>query len=176
VRLINRPLAAVLSVLLIAVGVLVVVEVAADRLVNHSALIHWQRMYDWAERTSWAQGSVRVGSIVIAMLGVLLLLAELRRAAPRRLRVASDVTDAAYTRRAVARTLRNAVNDVDGINDTAVTVKRGKITVAAATGGRQPYTAQSLCKPATEAAQQRLDTLNLFPAPTLSVRVATRSR
>ncbi len=175
-RLINRPLAALLSLALITVGLLVLIEVAADRIVNHPALIHWHRVYDWAERTSWTQGSVRVGAIMIAILGLVLLLAELRRGKPQRLPVDSEVTDAAYTRRGVAATIRGAVNDVDGINHTDVTVKRRKVTVRATTAGRQPYTAQSLREPATEAAQRRLDTLALSPAPTLSVRITTRSR
>jgi hypothetical protein len=55
-------------------------------------------------------------------------------------------------------------------------VKRRKVKVAATTAGRHPYTAQSLREPATAAAQQRLDTLELSPAPRLSVRVTTRSR
>ena len=175
-RLINRPLAALLSLAVITVGVLIIIEVAADRIVNHPALIHWHRVYDWAQRTSWTQGSVRVGSILIVILGVVLLLAQLRRGKPQRLPVDSEVTDAAYTRRGVAATIRGAVNDVDGINHSTVTVKRRKITVSATTAGRQPYTAQSLREPATEAARHRLDTLALTPAPTLSVRVTTRSR
>ena len=175
-RLINRPLAALLSIALITVGVLIIVEVAADRIVNHPALIHWHRVYDWAERTSWTQGSVRVGSIVIVILGVILLLAQLRRGKPQRLPSDSDVTDAAYTRRGVAATIRGAVNDVDGINHSTVTVKRRKITVRATTAGHQPYTAQSLHEAAAQAARHRLDTLALSPAPTLAVRVTTRRR
>jgi hypothetical protein len=175
-RLINRLLAAVLAAALISAGLLVVVEVIADRITGHAALVDWHPVYEWAARTSWMQGSVRVGAIVIAALGVILLLAELRRGKPKRLRIASDLTDAAYTRRGVAATIRTAVNDVDGINHTAVKVKRRKVKVAATTAGRHPYTAQSLREPATAAAQQRLDTLELSPAPRLSVRVTTRSR
>jgi hypothetical protein len=126
-------------------------------------------VYDWAERTSWTQGSVRVGSIVIVILGVILLLAQLRRGKPQRLPIDSDVTDAAYTRRGVAATIRGAVNDVDGINHSTVTVKRRKITVRATT-------AQSLHEAAAQAPRHRLDTLALSPAPTLAVRVTTRRR
>lgn len=175
-RLINRLLAAVLAAALIAGAVVVIVEVIADRVTGHTAIVNWHPVYEWAERTSWMQGSVRVGSIIIAALGVILLLAELRRSKPKRLRIASDLTDAAYTRRGVAATIRTAVNDVDGINHTAVKVKRRKVKVAATTAGRQPYTAQSLREPATAAAQQRLNALELSPAPRLSVRVTTRSR
>lgn len=175
-RLTNRPLAALLGLVVIAGGALLVVEVAAHRLVNHAALLNWHPVYDWAERTSWTQGSVRVGAIVIALLGVLLLVAELRRSQPRRLSVASDLTDAAFTRHGVAATIRSAVNDVDGINHATVTVRRHKVLVSATTAGRQPYTVESLRGPATSAAQHRLESLELSPTPKLSVHIATRSR
>ncbi|PND54551.1 alkaline shock response membrane anchor protein AmaP [Mycobacterium sp. ENV421] len=175
-RLFNRPLAALLSLALIAVGALIVIEVAADRLSSHATLIPWQRLYVWAEHTPWTQGSVRVGSIAIAVLGVLLLATELRRSTPQRLPIVSDLTDAAYTRRGVAATIRNAVKQVDGINHAAVTVKPRVIAVTATTAGRQPYTAQSLRRPVTEAAQQWLNILDLFSAPRISVHVITRSR
>ncbi len=175
-RLINRLLAAILAAALIAGAVVVVVEVIAERVTGHATLVNWHAVYHWAARTVWMQGSVRVGAILIAALGVILLSAEVRRGKPKRLRIASNLTDAAYTRRGVAATIRTAVNDVDGINHTAVTVTRRKIKVAATTAGRQPYTAQSLREPATAAAQQRLHTLELSPAPRLSVRVTTRSR
>lgn len=175
-RLINRPLAALLGLVVIAAGALLVIEVAAHRLVDHAALLNWRPVYEWADRTSWTQGSVRVGAIVIALLGVLLLVAELRRSQPQRLPVVSDLTDAAFTRHGVAATIRSAVNDVDGINHATVTVKRRKVSVSATTAGRQPYTAESLREPATVAARHRLDSLELSPTPKLSVHVGTRSR
>lgn len=175
-RLINRLLAALLSIALIVGGVLVLIEILADRIVARPALIHWHGAYDWAARTRWDQNSVRVTCIVIAVVGLILLLVELRRGKPARLPTVSDITDAAYTRRAVAATVRSAVDGVDGITHTAVTVKRRKIKVAATTAGRQRYTAQSLQEPVTDAARQRLDTLELSPAPALSVRIETRSR
>ena len=175
-RLINRPLAALLSLVIIAGGALLVIEVAAHRLVNHPALFNWHPMYDWAERTSWAQGSVRVGAILTTLLGALLLAVELRRSQPHRLPVASDLTDAAFTRHGVAATIGSAVNDVDGINHATVAVKRHRISVSATTAGRQSYTAEALREPATEAAQHRLDSLELIHPPKLSVRVTTRGR
>jgi hypothetical protein len=174
-RLINRPLAALLGVAVIAAGVLTVIEVAADRLVGRPVVVHWHRVYLWAEHTSWTQGSVRTGSVLIAVLGVILLLAELRRDPPSRYPIASELTDAAFTRHGIATTLRAAVNNVDGITDTTVRVTRRKITVTATALGHQTDTAQSRRGPVTDAAQRRLDSLELSCAPTLSVRVTARS-
>lgn len=175
-RLLNRLLAALLSLALIVVGVLVVVEVVAERLGRDRVIVDWPRLYDWVRRTPWQQGSVRVACILLALAGLLLLAAELKRSRPSRLAVRSETTDAAYTRRGVAGTIRSAVSDVDGINSASVSVSRRRVKVAATTAGLQPFTAESLHEPATAAAQQRLDALELQSPPTLSVHVTTRSR
>ncbi len=175
-RLINRPLGALLGVAIVAAGLLVVLEVAADRLVGRPVVVQWHRVYDWAEHTSWAQGSVRTGSVLIVIVGILLLLAELRREAPRRYPVSGNLTDAAFARHGVEAAIRCAVTDVDGITDATVKVTRRNITVAATAMGHQPGTAQSLRGPVIDAARHRLDALELSSPPPLSVRVTTRSR
>lgn len=175
-RLFNRLLAALISIALIVVGVLVIVEVIAARLGKAPAIVHWHKTYDWAHRTPWQQGSVRVACIALAVLGLILLIAELKRSRPSRLRTTSTDVDSAYARRGVAGAVRSAVSKVDGINSANVTVKRRKVKVAATTAGLQPFTAEGLQEPVTTAAQQRLDALELDPAPSLSVRVSTRSR
>lgn len=175
IRLLNRLLAALLSLALIVVGALLVVEVVAQRLGKPPAIVDWHRSYDWARRTEWQQGSVRVTCIALAVAGLLLLALELKRSRPRRLQVNSAEADTAYTRRGVAAAIGNAVGNVDGINSTKVTVKRRKVKVAATTAGLAPYTAEGLQEPATAAAQQRLEALELQSPPTLSVRVTTGS-
>lgn len=176
IRLLNRLLAALLSLALIVVGVLVVVEVIAQRLGKQPVLAHWHHSYDWAKRTPWQQGSVRVACIVLAVAGLLLLALELKRSRPSRLAVDSDEADTAYTRRGVAAAIGTAVGNVDGINSAKVKVKRRKIRVAATTAGLQPYTAEGLQEPASTAAQQRLHDLELQSPPALSVRVTTGGR
>jgi Family of unknown function (DUF6286) len=176
VRLANRLLAALLALGLATVGVLVVIEVIANRLDTASAVVDWHRIYNWGKTTSLTQGSLRITCIVTAVLGLVLLLAELKRSKPKRLPAASDSVDAGYTRRGVAAAIRKAVDDVDGINTSSVTVRRRRIRVRARTSGIEPYTADSLQGVATDAAQSRLDDLELKRAPRLNVRVSTRSR
>jgi Family of unknown function (DUF6286) len=176
VRLVNRLLAALLALAIVVVGVLVVIEVIADRLNDRPAIVHWQHAYEWAHRTEWQSGSVRVTFIVAAVLGLILLLLELKPRRPSRMRIDSDQTDAAYTRRGVAASVHAAVTDVDGISRAAVRVRRHRIRVAATTAGVAPYTADALREPATQAAQARLEELQLKPVPSLAVRVTTRSR
>jgi Family of unknown function (DUF6286) len=175
-RLVNRLLAALLALGLATAGVLVVVEVIAARLDKPYAVVNWRRIYDWGETTSLTQGSVRVACIVTAVLGLLLLLAEVKRRRPTRLAAASESIDAGYTRRGVATAIRQAVTDVDGINRAAVTVRRRRIRVQARTSGVEPYTAESLQGPATEAAQSRLADLDLDREPRLKVQLSTQRR
>jgi Family of unknown function (DUF6286) len=106
----------------------------------------------------------------------MLLLAELKRSRPKRLAAASDSVDAGYTRRGVATAISQAVNDVDGINATAVIVRRRRIRVQARTSGVEPYTAKSLRGPAMDAARSRLTDLGLKRQPRLKVRLSTLRR
>jgi hypothetical protein len=81
----NRVLAALLSLALIAAGVLLIIEVIADRVSNHPAVVDWQPAYDWAKRTTWNAGSIRVACAVLILLGLALLIAELKPARVSRL-------------------------------------------------------------------------------------------
>jgi hypothetical protein len=76
----NRVLAALLSLALIAAGVLLLIEVIADRVNNRPAVVDWQPAYDWAKRTTWNAGSIRVACAVLILLGLALLIAELKPA------------------------------------------------------------------------------------------------
>lgn len=179
-RLINRLLAALLSLALIGVGVLVIIEVAAFRLNHKPALVHWHSSYSWARRTTWTQGSVRGVCIALAAVGLVLLLAELKRARVSRLKIEAGDTDAApidtaYTRSGAATAIRSAVTDVDGIRRAKVTVKRRKVHIAASASARDKAAARSLSEPVTAAAQERLSALQLQSTPKVSVRVTPRS-
>ena len=175
-RLVNRLLAVLLALALATVGVLVVIEVIAERLDKAPVVVDWHRIYSWAEGTSLTQGSVRVACIVTAVLGLLLLFAELKRGRPKRLAAASDSVDAGYTRRGVANAISRAVNDVDGINGSVVKVRRRRIRVRARASGVGTYTADLLQEPAMQAAQSQLTDLELKRQPRLQVRLSTRRR
>jgi hypothetical protein len=110
----------------------------------------------------------------MAFVGVALVLAELKPTRLKRLGVATDAADTAYTRRGVAAAVGHAVDDVDGINRTAVRVRRRRVRVQATTAGLEPYTAETLRGPVENAAQLRLSELELREEPKLKVHVRTR--
>jgi hypothetical protein len=177
----NRVLAALLSLALIVGGVLLIIEVIADRVSHHPAVVDWHPAYDWAKRTTWNRSSVQVACVVVIVLGLVLLIAELKPA--RVSRLAADPAQAgaagvetAYTRRGLAAALRSAVTGVDGVRAASVKVKRRKVTVAATAAARGKAAARSLRNPISAAARQRLTALKLRREPSVSVRVTPRSR
>jgi Family of unknown function (DUF6286) len=180
-RLANRVLAALLSLALIVAGVLLVIEVIADRVNHVTAVVNWRPAYDWARHTTWNAGSVRVTCAGLILLGLALLIAELKPA--RVSRVAADPAqagvagiDTAYTRRGLAAAVRSAVTGVDGVRGASVKVKRHKVTVVATAAAQGTAASRSLSDPISEAARQRLSALKLRRAPSVSVRVTPRSR
>ena len=113
------------------------------------------------------------------MLGLALLIAELKRPRVSRLAVADEVDapdDVAFTRRGVAASIRAAVAEVDGIRSAAVRVRHRTVRVRAVSAAEDVDAARTLQQPATTAAEDRLRTLQLASSPRLSVRVAPRSR
>lgn len=179
-RVVNRLLAALLSLALIGAGVLVIVEVIADRVNHRPAIVKWHGAYDWAARTPWQQGSVRVVCIIAAAVGLILLVVELKRPRVKRLTVAGDgdrdTINAAYTRRGVSAALETAVTEVDGVRSARVKVKRRTVRIRAATSARDMESARQLLEPARVAAQTRLEALQLARTPKLRVATAAKGR
>lgn len=180
-RHVNRVLAALLGLALIVLAALLIIEVVSYRAAGKSAIVHWRSAYSWAGRTTWKQGSVRVACVLLVVAGVVLLIAELKRAKVSRLAADPDATDAtgsidtAYTRRGVATAVRSAVLDVDGVRATSVKVNRRKVTVAATSSARQKAAAHELTEPVTTAARSRIDALGLRSTLSVSARVQPRS-
>ncbi|WP_375490177.1 DUF6286 domain-containing protein [uncultured Jatrophihabitans sp.] len=179
-RLLNRLLGALLGLAVIVVGVLLIIEVVADRTTHHAEVVKWHGAYHWAGHTSWTQGSVRVGCIIAAVVGLLLLILELKRGRVTRFRVAAkgdeQPVDAAYTRRGVAGAVRAAVIDVDGVKSAKVGVGRRSVRVRAVTSARDTESAGALAAPSQAAAQSRLDALELAHAPRLKLTATPRKR
>jgi hypothetical protein len=183
-RLTNRVLAALLILALACAGLLLIIEVVAYRLQQKTAVLNWHPAYSWATRTDWAAGSIRVTAVILIVLGLALLVAELKP--PRVARLATEPAemagtdvagmDTGYTRRGVAAAVRSAVIDVDGIHAASVKVKRRRVAVSASASALDKAAEQAVRETATTAAQDQLTALSLRPAPALSVRVTTRSR
>jgi len=177
----NRVMAALLSLVLVVTGVLLIIEVIADRLSHRLSVVDWHPAYGWAKHTTWNAGSVRVTCVVLILLGLVLLIAELKPARVSRLAAdpaqagAADI-DTAYTRRGLAAAVRSAVTGVDGVRGASVKVKRRRVAVAATVAGQNRAAARSLRDPISDAVGQRLRSLKLRREPSVSVRVMPRNR
>jgi len=65
---------------------------------------------------------------------------------------------------------------VDGVSDTAVTVRRGRARIVATAVGRGRPAADALSEPVTQRLHERVDGLGLQHPPRIKVRVTPRSR
>jgi hypothetical protein len=176
-RIINRPLAFVLALVLLAVSVILIVDVIAYALGNAPLIAHWPSWYAWAERTRWKAGVIRFWSVVLIIVGAVLLGLQSKPSRVSRLGVTSedDATDAAITRRGLSETVRDAATGIDGIASAGVKVTRGKVTVNATAAAHDRTVAAALSDPVTTAVQTSLDRLLLRRAPRVAVRVTPRS-
>lgn len=170
-RIANRPLAFLLSLALTLGAVLVLIEIVAHAVGAKAIVLDWPGLYRWASGTTWGSGVVRLIGVGLAVIGLLLLAAQLTPRRPDRLRLqpVDPATDAAITRRGLARTVRDAATEVDGVRDAHVTVRRNLVRVRADVGDG---TVDSLHAAVASAAQHRLDTLRLATMPALSVRLS----
>ena len=177
-RLVNRPLAFILAVAVIAVCVVAIAEVIGFFVHRSPLLVHWTTWYHWAGVTRWNAAVVRVWSAILIAVGVLILAAELkpRRATRLPLREAAQATDSAVTRRGLARILKAEAAGVDGINGASGRIRRHRARVTAVSGARGRVAASALTEPLTQALDARIDSIQMRHAPRLSVRVVPRGR
>jgi hypothetical protein len=175
-RFVNRVLGAVVAIAVVAIGVLLVIEVISASFNGDPLVVHWHVMLRWARRTTWDASIVQSTCVLLAVIGVVLLVLELKRRRPKRFRVRSDATDAAFTRRALKAAVQAAVADVDGISESSASVGRRRIKVRATMAGVARHTADELEAPVRAAADSRLQSLELDPTPRLITHVVARSR
>jgi hypothetical protein len=177
-RLVNRPLAFILAAALAVASVFVIIEVIAFAANHAPVVLPWTTWYRWAGRTRWDQLVIQLWCGILIAIGLAILALELKppRASRLPMRSSNDATDAALTRRGLARALRSAATGVDGISAAAVTVRRHHASVTATAAARGRAATDALRQPVTQALQDQLDSLDLLHPPHLNVRVNTGSR
>lgn len=124
---------------------------------------------DFLADTTLGSTAVLVTAIVLAVLGLVALLAGILPARRRLVELGGDddIVATGLTRRSLRRTLRSAAESVDGIEDAPTTVKRRKVVVRAVTSLRQT---DGLADRVQTAVQSRVDDL----APRTARRVKVR--
>ncbi|MEU7827260.1 DUF6286 domain-containing protein [Catellatospora sp. NPDC049111] len=173
-RLVNRLLALIAGLALAAVAALVVVEAVAVLIGKGPLLVDWPAAAGWARRTAWGDRQALSVSLLLLASGAALVLAQLWPARVRRLPIdtADPATDAAISRRTLARDVTAAVREVDGVIPERVKVGRTRIAVRA--GAHAADDRSALAGQVSAAVRERLDRLRLRRRPRLTVRLSRR--
>lgn len=175
-RAFERLLSLLLAVAVVVGSLLLAVEVVWAALGKSPLLIQWQSTYDRGGTDAWDSAPVRTAAVVLLVVGLLLLLAELKpRRTPRLQLTGTDPSfDAAVTRRSLRSALLNAAKQVDGISGAKARVsgRRARVTATSRLGSVE--TAQSLTSELEAALRERLDSLQLARTPRLRARVTPR--
>lgn len=172
-RTFDRVLSVLLALLLTALGVLILIEVVRG-LAGTDPLLPYPQVADFFQERSWNSGLIITISAVLAGLGLLLVLAELkpRRATRITLTTDSEAVTADISRRSLARAVTSAATSTPGVSAASGKVKRRQVRVAATTPLRDPGT---LAQQARQRAEATMD--SLAPLRPLPVRLRlTRGR
>ncbi len=156
----NKVLAALLALALLLGGLLAAVEIVLAQLNRPHWLVPAQQWSAWLGQARWDAAVVRVVLVGLVAVGLLLLVAALRRGKPRELAVPArtDAVQVSMARRAVEKTVAAAAQQTSGVQSATATASRRSITVTAGTLMRAPG---DLAGQILAAVTHRLDELGL---------------
>lgn len=170
-HLLNRLLAALVALVVIAAGVVTVVEVVRWALAMSPWVVPWR---DWGQTLSTItadDGRLLVVSGVAAAVGLLLLVFELKRRRPDGLPTSPllEGVSTVASRRGVASAATTAARSVSGVTDARAGVRRGTVSVDVSTRARGE--GKALAPEVRAAVQQSLDDLEIVRRPKVKVDV-----
>lgn len=174
-RIVNRLLALIIGLALVAFSVLVIIEAGAALLGRRPVLVDWPTSARWAQGTDWGASQVLAISLLLLVVGATLVAWQLWPGGSSRLAVDSSDPDThvAVSRRSVAQDVTSAVQEVDGVVPQRVKVGRARIIVRAAAPDAADRPA--LAEEVKAAIRRRLDRLHLSRPPRLAVKLARRT-
>lgn len=175
-KTLNRVLTLLVALVLAVFGIVLAVEAVVTVFGSNPVLVDWRPAYRSGRTDTWDSTIVRTVAVVVTVVGLILLLLELKPRRVRRLRVSSQDpnTDAAVTRAGLRSALRRAAEGVDGITRASVKVGRRTAKVTAQSRGGQAQLASGLDAEVREAVTDRLAALQLRRPPRPRTSVQTR--
>ena len=170
-KTLNRALAVLIALALVALGALVIAEIvyaALDR--SGHLLLPYERLARFGRSHTWDSGEVIAISAVVGALGLLLLLAQLLPRRPGLLTVATDdpTVEAGVERRTLGKAMAAAAGDVDGVSKATARVRGRRATVVATSRLRD---ASGLPERIRDHVQTWTDDLGLVAPPRLRLRL-----
>jgi len=135
---VNRILAALLALVLLLGGLLAACEIVLAQLGRRPWLVPHPQWSAWLGQRTLADGLVRAAMVGLVVVGVLLMLAALRRGKPHHLTLPSTIEGVQVTasRRGVERSLREAGSRISGVRAVEVRAGRRTVKVRAHTASR----------------------------------------
>ena len=171
----DRLAALLLGLALVVLGILIPVEIVHSAMLSRTGelLLPWQPLTRFFTGHDWSTSPVLAVSVVTALVGVALLAVELKRRRPGLLILTTDDENltSGTTRRSVQRALAARATEVDGISGASAKVRRGRASVAATTGQRDPGDLQDRLSGQLTG---WLDGLGLVRSPRLRVRLKAK--
>lgn len=171
-RTVNRLLAGVVALGLVAAGLLTAVEVVAGAARGRPLVVPWDDWFDDARRHAWSTREARTVLLVALAAGLVLLVLQLVRRGPQSLPRSAPAGNAAATvevnTRSLERALARLVTNIDGVDRASVRISHRTASVAVRTARRDPG---GLEASAREVVADRLRTLGLARPTEVVVRV-----
>lgn len=170
-RTVNRLIAAVLALGLIAAGLLIVVEIVLAALGLAPLVVPYESWLDSARRSSYGDRSVIAAALALLVLGLVLIALQLfRRPLSYPLLPKHDGAEAEIERRSLEQVAARAAREVDGVQKVRCRATTSKLAVSATTGRDETIGLDGRIRAAVE---NRL--LALQPSRNLSVSVKVQS-
>lgn len=159
-HVLNRVLAMLLALALLLGGLLAVVEIVLAALDRPSWLVPHEDWGSWLTEQTFSGGIVRALLIGLVVLGLLLLVAALRRGKPGALRLPgrTEGVRVSASRRGIERSVATAARRADGVRDARARAGRRAVRVKTKTAMRSPGDLQQRV---TAAATDRVEQLGL---------------
>jgi len=135
---VNRILAALLALVLLLGGLLAASEIVLAQLGRPPWLVPHPQWSAWLGQRTLTDGPMRAAMAGLAVVGLLLMIAALRRGRPHDLTLPSDIEGVQVTvsRRGIERSLRETGSRVGGVRSVDVSARRRTVKVRAHTAPR----------------------------------------
>lgn len=162
--IVTRVLCVIVALALLLGGLLGAVEIVLALVGQPAWLIPHAQWSAWLGEQTWETGLVRAGLVALAVLGLLVLIAALRRGRPRTMLLPARPTPTGVTviasRRAAEAWLEAAARRTSGVRAADVKLRRHRAKVTVRTANRTPGT---LASDVAEVVADRLAALGADP-------------
>src|SRR3954451_15437832 len=140
-RVFDRLLSVLIALALLVLGLTVTVEVVHTFFGQPGhLLLPWEDLAGWARGSTWSDLLVRALGAAVTIVGLALLLTEIRRrrAGLVTLSPRVDGVTSGVTRSSLTRALAATAEDVDGVRSASAPLRRRRADIKAVTALRDP--------------------------------------